>query len=113
MNINVLFWRDSTSIRQPYQLRRLKDVLTHPEYDESKQTLLYLNDCFESFEESVEVIVSAYLKRRDHNILVLDWSSFSKDDYFEAVIPNIKRVSMLNWLIVSIQVCECLNRSCP
>lgn len=65
----------------------------HPDFNSTKQTLLYLNDCFESFDESVEVIVNAYLKRRDHNILVLDWSTFNKDDYFEVIIPNIKRVS--------------------
>lgn len=69
--------------------------MVHPEFDLNKKTLLYLNDCFESFDESVEVIVKAYLQRRDHNILVLDWASIKHDDYFGVVIPNMERVSRM------------------
>lgn len=99
-----LYERDSSLIRQPYKLNQLKDVIVHPDFDASKQTLLYLNDCFESFDESVEVIVNAYLKRRDHNILVLEWTSFNNADYFEVLIPNIKRVSILRLTAVRVQL---------
>lgn len=82
-------------VRQPYKLHLLKDVLAHPDFDNTKPTVLYLNDCYESFDESVAIIVNAYLTRRDHNILVLDWSTFRQDDYFEFVIPNMKKVSLI------------------
>lgn len=43
-------------------------------------------------QESVNVIVNAYLKRNDHNILVLDWSSLADGNYLLDAVPNAKLV---------------------
>lgn len=43
-------------------------------------------------QKSVNVIVSAYLKRNDYNILVLDWSSLADGNFFFDAVPNAKLV---------------------
>lgn len=74
-------------------MNRAHDILAHPEFDNSKSTILYINDCYEINDESTKVIVEAYLKRKEFNVLSLDWSSLGRDDFFNVLIPNIKQVS--------------------
>lgn len=42
--------------------------------------------------QSVHVIVDAYLKRGDHNILVLDWSELADGNFLVDAVPNLKQV---------------------
>lgn len=81
------------SEKQPYVLLRAHDILSHPEFDHSKPTVLYINDCYEVNDESTKVVIAAYLRRKEYNLLALDWSSLGRDDFFNVLIPNIKAVS--------------------
>lgn len=66
----------------------------HPKFDAEKKTVLYIHGYLEApSQESVNVIVAAYLKRNDHNILVMDWSELSDGNYLFDAVPNAKQVS--------------------
>lgn len=65
----------------------------HLKFDAEKKTVLYIHGYMEApSQESVNVIVNAYLKRNDHNILVLDWSSLADGNYLFDAVPNAKLV---------------------
>lgn len=66
--------------------------MVHPDFDDLLETVLYINDCYEVNNESINMIVDAYIQRKGYNILVLEWSSFSKNDFFNGLLPNMKLV---------------------
>lgn len=69
-------------------------MLSHSDFDADKKTVLYLHGYVEApTHESIRVIVDAYIKRGDHNILVLDWSQLADGNYFVDAVQNIKDVS--------------------
>lgn len=43
--------------------------------------------------DSIHVIVNAYIKRGDHNIIVLDWAELANGHYFIDAVQNLKPVS--------------------
>jgi pancreatic triacylglycerol lipase len=69
---------------------------------------LYAHGYIESpAEESVSVIVDAYLKRGDHNVLVLDWTELADGHYMFEALPNTKRVNfiqMLSFLLIDLSL---------
>lgn len=40
------------------------------------------------------MIADAYIKRNDHNILLLDWSELADGNYLFDAVPNIKKVNI-------------------
>jgi hypothetical protein len=47
----------------------------------------------ESFlRKSTQAIVEAYIRRGNHNILVLEWSEYSDGNYYFEAIPNARAV---------------------
>ncbi|CAO1386647.1 unnamed protein product [Diamesa serratosioi] len=44
-------------------------------------------------DENVQLIVSSYLKRDDHNVIFLDWSALTIGNYVTDVVPNALRLS--------------------
>ncbi|CRK94862.1 CLUMA_CG008354, isoform A, partial [Clunio marinus] len=46
------------------------------------------------YSESTEAIVNAYIKRKDHNIIVIDWGQYSFGEYF-SVIPRFTQISKM------------------
>lgn len=91
--IGYVLRRNGLISSQAYKLNKTKDILAHPEFDDTRKTLFYISDCYEYNNESVHVIVNAYAKRTDYNVLVLDWFSFNNADFFSVLLPNLNEVS--------------------
>lgn len=81
-----------------YALDNALEVLKHPLFDKEKSTMLYIHGYVETLEHSVRVVVESYLKRRDHNILVLEWSHLAEGNYLFNAVPNSRKV----WLVFNI-----------
>lgn len=78
---------------QIYTLDQSQDILKHPNFDLNRKTVLYLHGYIETQQvESIHVIVDAYLKRGDHNTLVLDWGQLADGNYLLDAVQNIKEV---------------------
>lgn len=74
-------------------LDNAKEILKNPKFDLRKKTVLYLHGYIESMaNESIHVVVDAYIKRGDHNILILDWSALAEGNYLFDAVPNAKAV---------------------
>lgn len=70
------------------------NIVSHPGFDASKKTVLYIHGYLETqANESISVIVNAYLERGDHNIILLDWSELADGNYFMDAIPNARQVN--------------------
>lgn len=68
-------------------------MFKHLHFDKRKPTVLYIHGYVEApWHQSVDVIVKAYLKRNDHNILVLDWSDLADGNYLLDALSNMKQV---------------------
>lgn len=68
-------------------------LLNHTDFDNNKKTVLYMHGYVEAPQhDSVRTIVEAYIKRGDHNILVLDWSQLADGNYLIDAVQNIKHV---------------------
>lgn len=75
-------------------MHEARDILSQPEFHPQRKTVIYLHGYIESLlSQSIRVIVDAYLKRGDHNILVFDWSELADGNYFIDAVPNLKYVS--------------------
>lgn len=67
--------------------------MNHERFDPNLPTVLYLHGYLENMEvESSHVIADAYLKRNDHNTLLLDWAELADGNYLFDSVPNIKKV---------------------
>lgn len=75
-------------------------MFKHLHFDKQKPTVLYIHGYVEApSHESVNVIVQAYLKRNDHNVLILDWSELADGNYLFDAIPNMKQVKWNFWFL--------------
>lgn len=84
-----------------YELEESHAMFVHPDFDVDRKTVLYIHGYQETLsQESVNVVVNAYLKRKDHNVLVLDWSELANGNYALEAVPNCKQVSEFNELIL-------------
>lgn len=67
--------------------------MSHEKFDARKKTVMYFHGYIESPEvESVHVIVDAYQKRGDHNLIVLDWTNLADGSYLLEAVPNCLKV---------------------
>lgn len=94
--INLFFSinnRRTFATHRIYELDESRNILEHTDFDNEKKTVLYIHGYVEApSHESIHVIVDAYLKRGDHNILLLDWSELADGNFFVDAVPNIKEV---------------------
>ena len=68
-------------------------LLNHPDYDNNRSTMLYGFGYTEKFTSiSTQTIVESYVERGDHNILVIEWSSYNRGSYTLEAIPNTRIV---------------------
>lgn len=91
--MNEYSFRREFSTHQIYELDEARAILSHNDFDNQKKTVLYVHGYVEApSHQSVHVIVDAYIKRGDHNILILDWSELADGNFFVDAVPNIKKV---------------------
>jgi len=94
LDVKVVFhYGIPETARQAYKFTKTKDILSHPEFDNSRRTLLYINDCFEVNDESSVAITNAYKRAGGYNILTLEWSQLSGNDFFSVLVPGINSVA--------------------
>ena len=64
-------------------------LLNHPYYNNDRATMLYGFGYSEKYTSvSTQTIVDSYIERGNHNILVVDWSSYNGNRYVAQAIVN-------------------------
>lgn len=67
------------------------------EFDNAKPTVIYFHGYLEHMQmESVKVIADAYLRRNDHNLIILDWGELADGNYLLDAVPNSHKVCKLS-----------------
>ncbi|XP_046972098.1 pancreatic lipase-related protein 2-like [Vanessa cardui] len=82
------------SIRQQitFGFENITSLLDNPDFDLQKPTVFYVHGYVETASDaSVLHVIDAYVKRGDHNILVLDWGNLAFGNYL-SVVFNVKKV---------------------
>lgn len=88
-----LFCRDSFDNHQIYELDQATDILKHPQFDITRETALYIHGYIETPEvESIHVIVDAYQKNGEQNIIILNWGELADGNYLLDAVQNAKQV---------------------
>lgn len=69
------------------------DILKHPRFDLTRETALYIHGYIETPEvESIHVIVDAYQKNGEQNIIILDWGELADGNYLLDAVQNAKQL---------------------
>lgn len=91
---NFLFIsRKTFEENQPFPLDDARSIMRHNSFEMDRETVIYIHGYVESMEvESIRVIADAYLKRGDHNILILDWAALADGNYVIDAVPSAKQV---------------------
>lgn len=72
-----------------YDYNELDEIVQHPNYDTNLTTVFYMHGYLESVgSDNVRLIVNAYHARKNHNLIVVDWSDAASGDYFINAVPN-------------------------
>jgi predicted alpha/beta-fold hydrolase len=84
------FSSHSSQNYETFKLNQTQNLLEHPDYDRNLPTVLYVHGYTESFHsKSTQTVVEAFIARQNHNILVLDWSTYSKGLYTWTASRNV------------------------
>lgn len=87
------FHSNTLDQHQVYDIDQTPNILSHQNFRNEKQTVCYLHGYEESIRsESVSTVISAYIERNDHNILLIDWSPLASGNYFVDAVANLKQV---------------------
>jgi hypothetical protein len=74
-------------------------LLRHEKFNFHRKTVFYIHGWIEKFDfGSIPRIVDAYIRRNDHNIVVVDWGDYSDGEYFLQVLPRVVKVSLFEFL---------------
>lgn len=78
-----------------FDFRDATQLLTHKNFNATLPTVLYISGWTQSPDAvTTRLLVNAYLKRGDYNVLLLDWSDYSVGIY-GAVMIRISRISRI------------------
>ncbi|KAJ0172027.1 hypothetical protein K1T71_012000 [Dendrolimus kikuchii] len=87
IDIIIRHYGSNSTTPKSYQLAHIKRLLTDPEFDLSKSTVLYAHGYVElTSDESVRIITTAYMKHGGYNVLVLDWSNMAFGNYLNVAL---------------------------
>lgn len=89
----LYYFYGSYSNRQIYSLNEIPQMTQHQSYDPNRRTILLIHGFTDSVSGiTVRSVVSAYDIRKDHNLMVLDWSQSASGDYYTQAVPNCASV---------------------
>lgn len=75
-----------------YDFSQSNQIVKNPKFDSNRKTVLYIHGYIESLTSSTtQMIINAYIKQANYNILVLDWSTLAGGSYPNAV-ENLREV---------------------
>lgn len=78
---------------QIFELDQAAAIMQHSEFRPEQKTAIYVHGYVESMAvESIHVIVDAYQRRGDHNIIILDWGSLAEGNYLLDAVINAKQL---------------------
>jgi pimeloyl-ACP methyl ester carboxylesterase len=82
----------SSGITELIPIHSTSTLLNHTNYKRNQPTIVYAHGYTASYAtEDSQAIANAYSQRRDHNILLLDWSVYSSGRYLLQAVPNAYR----------------------
>lgn len=88
--------RNTTSDIEYIELNDTEKLLNHADYHTDLPTMIYGYGYTETYTSlSTQTVVSSFIDRMDHNILVVEWSNYSDGNYIFESIPNAHRVGDL------------------
>lgn len=91
----IVILRPSSSNQTQFSLRDSTQLLSHKNFNSKLPTVLYISGWTQSPDAvTTRLLVKAYLKRGDYNILLLDWSDYSVGVY-GAVMIRISKISRI------------------
>lgn len=91
----LLYRRPSVSDQSQYYVQNMTQILSHQKFSLKRPTVLYISGWIQSPDaETSQLMIKAYLKRDDYNLLVLDWSDYSVGIY-SAVMIRISNISRI------------------
>lgn len=86
---NFFFESAETNNFEYVELNETEQLLDHPDYDNSRPTMLYGYGYTEKYvTKSTQTVLKAFIERNDHNILVIEWSKYSSGRYVSDAIIN-------------------------
>ncbi|KAG4068164.1 hypothetical protein HA402_001589 [Bradysia odoriphaga] len=89
----MFFYGDSFENHQIYELDQATDILKHPRFDLTRETALYIHGYIERPEvESIHVIVDAYQRNGEQNIIILNWGELADGNYLLDAVQNAKQL---------------------
>ncbi|CAD7079407.1 unnamed protein product [Hermetia illucens] len=105
----VLYYgRDSSEV---FPLSNAVDILSSPNFDQSKKTVIYIHGNNEDQTSvSVKTVVSAYLQRDDYNIIALDWKEDASGEYLLNAVANVMRLGDTLSKVIADMIAAGLNR---
>lgn len=69
-----------------YDFSQSIEIVKNSKFDSNRKTVLYIHGYVESLASSTtQMIINAYIKQANYNILMLDWSTLAGGSYPSAV----------------------------
>lgn len=104
-NSTLIISKSSQKSHQLYNLNSTENLLNDVNYNVKIKTLFYIHGFKENLTtESTETVIDAYLRRNDHNVIVLNWGPYANGSYMTHAVPNLVKIgklvgaSMYEWL---------------
>lgn len=90
----IFFYGPSISELEYFSLTSIDQVSSHENFNSKFPTALYIHGYRENFtSESVQTVVKAFLSKKTHNVLVLNWSVYANGNYVTNAVPNLIKVN--------------------
>lgn len=91
----ILNFSSDPTIYSQYSISSISQLSTHQSYSSNKPTVMYIFGWLQnSFSIESTLLISAYLKRADHNVIVLDWSDYSVGPLYISML-KISKISRI------------------
>jgi hypothetical protein len=89
----LFFYGPRVSEFEFFSLTSIDQISSHERFNNRLPTALYIHGYRENFtSESVQTVVRAFLRRKTHNVLVLNWSVYASGNYVTNAVPNLIKV---------------------
>lgn len=103
-NLNLILVKENVNDTEAIPLSDVGRLLSSPAFKPNLSTVIYCYGFTQYYQgRDTQAVVGAYLQRKDHNILVMDWSQYNAGNYFLETIPHTMKIGeMLGQAIVTL-----------
>lgn len=94
-HLNIAFFNASNASEYIlFSLSSIDSIVSNlSSFNITNPTVLYIHGFRENLtSQSVQTVVKAFIKRKSHNILVVDWSIYCNGSYILEAVPNLVKV---------------------